>query len=79
MKTYQPRYIAYCKSNNRKPEEQLNHDSEQYPGGKMAGYIIWIGEMWHKWSKETNEKPEWAGSWSNQQHKKFDKWLKEKF
>ena len=37
----QPRYAAYCIENGRTPVEQLAHDEKEYPGGKMAGFLIW--------------------------------------
>jgi len=37
----QPRYAAYCIENGRTPAEQLAHDEVEYPGGKMAGFLVW--------------------------------------
>lgn len=40
-KEIQPRYAAYCIENGRTPAEQLAHDEKEYPGGKMAGFLVW--------------------------------------
>lgn len=36
---YAPEYLEYC--GGRPPCEQMLLDSFIWPGGKMAGYIIW--------------------------------------
>lgn len=37
-----PRYVAYARSQGRSPAAQLRHDLEEYPGGCMCGFILWI-------------------------------------
>jgi hypothetical protein len=39
-----PRYVAYAKFHGRSARAQLAHDEQQYPGGKMCGFICWIAE-----------------------------------
>jgi hypothetical protein len=72
---YNPRFKAYAVSQGRTPEDQLVHDSEAWPGGKMAGFTLWVHEQWARWSKLFNEKPEWGDNWSDRQIAYFDKWL----
>ena len=42
---YQKRYIAYAKYHGKTPQEIYEHDKEQFPGGRMTGFIIWINKM----------------------------------
>jgi hypothetical protein len=39
-----PRYLAYCKYHGRSVEQQRSHDANEYPGGKMCGFILWVDE-----------------------------------
>lgn len=39
---YNPRFVSYARSHGRTVEEQLAHDSEEFPGGCMCGFILFI-------------------------------------
>lgn len=39
---WNPKYVAYAAEAGRTPEEQLAHDKAHYPGGCMAGFIVWV-------------------------------------
>lgn len=39
-----PRYIVYARAHGKSPEEMKAHDEEAWPGGRMAGYMLWISE-----------------------------------
>ena len=68
---YQPRYIAYCNFNNKSPEEMMIADKIEFPGGRTAGFILWITSAWSLWEKETKRfKPH-----GDQDHIDFDQWL----
>lgn len=41
---FQPRFVAYARSQGRDPEAQLAHDMRKWPGGCMAGFMIWTGQ-----------------------------------
>lgn len=43
---YSFRFLAYCASSGRTPEQQLDHDRMMYPGGCMSGYTLWISGLW---------------------------------
>jgi hypothetical protein len=36
------RYVAYAKTNGNEPEQQLEKDRSQYPGGCMTGFMEYI-------------------------------------
>ncbi len=76
MKKWNPRFLAYCKSVGGSPEQVLARDREKYPGGHMAGFMLWIRDAWRRWASEVGEKEEWGGAWSSRQHEAFDAWLR---
>jgi hypothetical protein len=46
----QPRYVAYCIEHGAtNADEMLARDRITYPGGCMAGYIVWISRKWSVW------------------------------
>lgn len=48
MKTkrdWNPNYLAYAKSKNLTPEACMAKDTEEYPGGKMTGFILWMSQQ----------------------------------
>ena len=44
-----PRYLAYAKAHGKTPAGMLASDTERWPGGKMAGFILWVGARWAEW------------------------------
>ena len=49
---YNRRYLAYATAHGRDPEAMLAHDEQAWPGGKMAGFMLWISERWQAWARE---------------------------
>lgn len=47
-----PRYVAYAKSQGRTPEQQFEHDQNEYPDGAMIGFILWISETRREFKKQ---------------------------
>lgn len=39
---WNPYFLAYARAAGREPDAQLEHDKARYPGGCMAGFIVWI-------------------------------------
>lgn len=70
-KPFQSRYVAYARAHGQMPAVMLAHDKEAWPGGCMAGYIIWIGQRWQAWHKQFSRGP----ILSEADHAHFDKWL----
>lgn len=76
---WQPRYLAYCKSRGLSPQRVLDLDRMRWPGGCMAGYLLWIAERWAAWERERGG-PVWGRKSSEErkddlQHSDFDRWL----
>lgn len=49
-KQYQSRYVAYAAAHGMSPEQMLVVDAARYPGGRMAGFLIWMGQQWRAWA-----------------------------
>lgn len=67
------RFLAYCAANDKRPKAMLAHDARQFPGGKMAGFILWMESKWAEWRKMTNS----YGVLSEAQTAAFDAWIQE--
>lgn len=46
---WNPRYVAYAKAHDRTSEAMLEHDTIAWPGGKMAGFLLWMNDRWQEW------------------------------
>lgn len=79
MDIYNNRYVAYAASRGCTPQDQLVDDDQKWPGGKMAGFMIWISKAWQEWAEETGECKKYGDEWSDQQHGNFDDWLTLKY
>lgn len=73
---YNPRYVIFAKVHGRTVEEQLVADSRLWPGGKMAGFTLWMRVQWRTWF-DNREPPfpdsewEYRGAFIDE----FDLWL----
>lgn len=69
----QPRYANYCLAHGAlSADEMVARDTKAHPGGKMGGFIIWIGARWRDWERETG----WNGAHHTEEdHAAFDAWL----
>jgi hypothetical protein len=72
MTTYNPRYIVYAKSRGKTPEEMLANDRIEYPGGCMAGFLVWSGQRIEEFRK-LNPKAFIGGHIAD--HDAYDNWL----
>ena len=74
---YQPFYVVYAKSHGREPDDMWDHDKERWPGGKMCGYILWMGERMRAWYNLTHHprvKDSNATLWP-EERTQFHEWL----
>lgn len=70
---WNPRFLAYCRSQGNTPEAQLSVDDARYPGGKMCGFILWLHAQWKEfytlkgWDRDRIK--------GEEDHREFDAWL----
>jgi hypothetical protein len=75
--SWNPRYVAFARSQGRAPEAQREHDREQWPGAAAVPFMLWIREQWRAFFAERGEKvPEGIVP---AQHESFNQWLEAKF
>jgi len=72
---WNPRFVAYARSHGNSPEAQLELDAEQWPGGKMAGFVLWISERWREWRSDNRRGRD--DFLSNEDHASFDAFISE--
>jgi hypothetical protein len=69
------RYTSYARSHGLTPEQMIAQDADRYPGGRMAGFIIWIGQQWDAWEKATGRPSRHRVALTLPEHQAFDEWL----
>lgn len=52
---WSPRFFEYCRAHGKTPEEMLAADDLRFPGGKMCGFMLWIGARWDEWQRRNPE------------------------
>lgn len=45
-------YVAYAAGQGRGPEEQMVQDEQDWPGGVMAGFMLFLGKMKTQYRRE---------------------------
>lgn len=69
------RYTSYARSHGLTAEQMIAQDALSYPGGRMAGFIAWIGEQWDAWEKATGRPSRRNVALTRAEHEAFDEWL----
>lgn len=74
IREWNPRYLAYADANHNLPQEQILIDRQKYPGGYMAGFIIWNRLHWSLFfqSLGLNKNPAVI---TEDVHKQYNEWL----
>jgi len=71
-----PRYLAYCRAHGESdPVAMLARDKEAWPGGRMCGYVLWMGDKWRAWRTANKRKAD--DVLTREDHQSFDAWLEE--
>lgn len=73
MQTWNPRYVEYARLHGRTPEAMLEHDRREWPGGHMAGFILFTRARWSEHNKITGRNRDVRAS--EEHHRAFDAWL----
>jgi hypothetical protein len=82
---WNPRFTLYAKSNGLSERQQLKKDREEWPGGCMIGFSLWIGRKWSEWWQQhrgdRRDLPEsvFDAIRGDEEHKLFDEWLSENY
>ena len=60
----------------RNPDKMLEKDREQWPGGCMIGFSLWIQRKWQEWYASIG-RGKLPLHWQRyyQDHAAFDRWL----
>jgi hypothetical protein len=45
MPKWNPIYVMYAEAHGRTPEDQMENDKVEWPGGKMIGFILWVSKQ----------------------------------
>lgn len=70
---WNPRYIAYCKVHAKSPTSMLEHDEIKWPGGRMCGFMLWLGGRWREFARQ--KKAIFSAPFVHQNGAEFDRWL----
>lgn len=73
--TINPRYLAYARAHGRRHGEQLRADDEAWPGGCMAGFILWVQRRWQEWAQAEGHETAEAARALPDADERFDRWL----
>ena len=70
--SWNPRFVAYSRAHGLSPEGMLARDDEQWPGGRMAGFMLWLRTQWRDWADTQGGMP---AVLYPAHHAAFDAWL----
>jgi hypothetical protein len=75
-KAWNPRYLAYCRSQGEAdPEAMMALDAQRFPGGCMSGFCCWIQDKWREFDAQKGYGSRHVRT--NADHAEFDAWLQE--
>jgi hypothetical protein len=72
---YNPRFLQYARWRGMTPEAVLAADQKEYPGGKMAGFMLWNDERIAEWCREVGVSRHWSSVYFTEISEWIDKQL----
>jgi hypothetical protein len=72
---WNPRYVQYAKAHGSTPARQLTADTAAWPGGKMAGFMVWMSEAWSEFRQQHGYRRDDEKDGSDERQREFDTWL----
>jgi len=78
MKSWNPRYVEYARAHDVTPVQMRALDQAHWPGGRNAGFILWMNERWNEFCKKHGLKRHASGPGETNDYldqDKFDEWL----
>lgn len=73
---WNPRFVRYAQAHDKTPDAMLAHDIERFPGGRMAGFTIWMRQQWAEFDRVHKHGPNHVRGPAEQDA--FDAWLEER-
>jgi hypothetical protein len=58
---WNPRFLQYARWRGMTPEEALESDSGAFPGGRMAGFVLWSDARIQEWCRISGVDRHYAG------------------
>lgn len=68
-----PRYEMYARAHGMTPDAMMDHDLKAWPGGCMAGFLLWMSARWSDWDEAHGRNP--GAPHLTQDGNDFDAWL----
>jgi hypothetical protein len=76
MAGFTVRYTLYAKAHGLTPEAMREQDEKAWPGGRCAGFILWLSKAWRDWDKKNGHATLHVRD--PDEHNRFDEWLEQR-
>jgi hypothetical protein len=73
---WNPRYVQYALAHRKTPEQMIEADKERWPGGHMAGFMIWISQRKSEFYEAHPEA--FLDRYRISDHKAWDDWIRQR-
>jgi hypothetical protein len=72
-KAWNPRFVAYAAASGIGPQEALDRDRVQFPGGCMTGFVLLMSGRWQEWDRNHGHSRDHVRNQA--EYAAFDAWL----